>query len=292
MKNKILVTGADGNLGRQLIDIMRDMNYNYLGISRAHSRENLIKCDITNSKQISKIIMKFKPNIIIHLAGITGNIECEANPNKTIETNVMGTFYILEAIKNKKIKLIFASSREVYGDCNSKVNENDFLNPNNLNGITKMISENLIINYNLKYKIPFNILRFTNFYGENNEKRGISKMIKSSLIKKKITIFGGNQKIDLIHFDDAVNAIIKTIEHKKNGIYNIGFGKSIKLLSLIKILENKSKIKINFQLEKSRHVDTQKFSVNVLKAKKELGFEAKITPKIAIKRMVTKWKKN
>ncbi len=289
MAIKILVTGSNGLLGSLLIKKIENM-YDVKGTTNRNKKNSLIKCNITKKKEVFETIQKTNPNIIIHLAGITGNIECEVNPNKTIETNVMGTFYILEAIKNKKIKLIFASSREVYGDYNGKINENNVLNPNNLNGITKMISEKLITNYNSKYKIPFNILRFTNFYGENNEKRGISKMIKLSLMKKKITIFGGNQKIDLIHFDDAVNAIIKTIEHKKNGIYNIGFGKSIKLLSLIRILEDKSKMKINFQLEKSRDVDTLKFSVNVLKAKKELGFEAKISPKIAINRMVTKWK--
>ena len=49
MKNKILITGADGNLGKQIIDVMCKLNYNYLGISRTKSRHNIIKCDITNN---------------------------------------------------------------------------------------------------------------------------------------------------------------------------------------------------------------------------------------------------
>lgn len=291
MTLKILVTGANGVLGSLLIEKIKE-KYNVIETTNRNKKKSQIICDITEKKEVFKTIKKTAPDIIVHLAGITGNIECEKNPQKTLKTNVMGTFYILEAIKNKNIKLIFASSREVYGDLNYNADENHSLNPHNMNGITKMISENLIINYHLRYKIPFNILRFTNFYGENNEKRGISKMIKTSLTNKKIKIFGGNQKIDFIHFDDAVSAIIKTIERKKNGIYNIGSGKSIKLLSLIKILEKESKTKINFKIEKSRKTDTQKCSINVLKAKKELGFEAKITPKIAINRMVTKWLKN
>lgn len=291
MTLKILVTGSNGLLGSLLIKKIKNI-HDITETVNKNRNSSQIKCDITVKEEVLKTIQNVNPDIIIHLAGITGNVECEYNPNKTIETNVMGTFHILEAIKNKKTKLIFASSREVYGDSNYKVNEKHILKPNNLNGITKMISENLIIKYNSEYKIPFIILRFTNFYGENNEKRGISKMIKLSLMKKKITVFGGEQNIDLIHYDDAVNAVIKSIKHKKNGIYNIGFGKSIKLLSLIKILEQKSKTKINFKLEKSRDIDTQKFSINVSKAKKELGFEAKITPKIAINRMVTKWQKN
>ena len=204
----------------------------------------------------------------------------------------MGTYYILESIKNKKIKLIFASSREVYGNTKSKVNENSSLQPINMNGITKMFSEELIKQLSLKNKIQYNILRFTNFYGEHNERRGISKMIKNALEGKKISIFGGNQNIDLLHFEDAIDAIIKTIEYQKNGTFNIGCGRSLRLLAIIKIIEEISKNQIDYNLKKSRYVEAQKFSMDTSKAKRELGFEAKITPKIGIKRMITKWMKN
>ncbi len=291
MTYKILIIGSNGLLGSLLFKKIKNGN-NVIGTTNRNKKKIQIKCNITKKEEVFRTIQKIKPDIIIHLAGITGNLECEKNPHKTLETNVMGTYYILEAIKNKKIRLIFASSREVYGNSNYKVNENSLRYSSNMNGITKMISENLILDYHLKYKTSFNILRFTNFYGENNEKRGISKMIKDSLMNKKIIIYGGNQYIDLIHYDDAVNAIVKTIEHEKNGIFNIGLGKSVKLLSLIKILENASKSKINFKIKKSRNVDTQKFSMDVSKSKKELGFKAKITPEIGIKRMVTKWERN
>ncbi len=291
MTYKILITGSGGNLGSLLLKKLKNTHIVF-GTVKLNKKTHQIKCDITNKDDVFKVVRKIKPDIIIHLAGITGNIECEKNPHKTLDTNVMGTYNILEAIKDKKIRLIFASSREVYGNSKHKVSEKSPLLPINLNGITKMFSENLIINFNLKYLIPFNILRFTNFYGEHNEQRGISKMIKNSLIGKKITIFGGSQNIDLIHFDDAVDAIIKTIEYEKNGIFNIGFGTSICLLSVIKILEKISKTKIDFNLEKSRDIETQNFTMDVSKAKEKLGFKAKITPKIGIRRMVTKWQKN
>ena len=291
MTCKILITGSDGLLGSLLLKKLKD-RYNVIGTTKFNEKKSQIKCDITKKADVLRVIQKIKPNILVHLAGITGNLECEENPHRTLETNVMGTYYILEAIKDKKIRLIFASSREVYGDSKHKVDENSLLQPINMNGITKMVSENLIINFYLSYKIAFNILRFTNFYGEHNEKRGISKMIKNSLMGKKISIFGGNQSLDLLHFDDAIDAIIKTIEYKKNGIFNIGFGKSIRLFSLIKLLEETSKTKVDFNLEKLRNIEVQKFSIDVSKAKQELDFEAKITPKIGIRRMVTKWQRN
>ena len=291
MTKKILIIGSSGLLGSLLLKKL-NKKYRVIGTTKLNESESQIKCDITKKEEVSQIIQKIKPNIIIHLAGITGNLECEENPHRTLETNVMGTYYILEAIKDKKIRLIFASSREVYGNSKQKVDEKSLLQPINMNGITKMFSENLIKDFHLKYKIEFNILRFTNFYGEHNEKRGISKMFKDSLRENKITIFGGNQSLDLIHFDDAVDAIIKTIEYNKNGVFNIGFGKSFKLLSLIKILEKISKNKVDFIVKKSRNLEVHEFSIDVSKARQELQFEAKITPKIGIKRMVTKWKRN
>jgi len=291
MNKKILVFGAGGLLGTLLVKKL-EKKYSVIGTTKSARGEIKNKCDITRKEEILQIVQKVNPDIIIHLAGITGNVECEQNPHKTIKTNIMGTYYILDVIKNKKIKLIFASSREVYGFSKKEVNENSPLQPINLNGISKMFSENLIMDFHLQHKIAYNILRFTNFYGEHNEKRGISKMFKNSLLGKKIIIYGGNQSLDLIHFDDAVNAIMKSIESKKDGVFNIGFGKSVKLLSLIKILEKISKTKIKFEIEKSRNIEVQKFTIDVSKAKKELCFEAKISPKMGIKKMVEKWKKN
>lgn len=289
MKEKIMITGADGMLGSQLFKKL-ESEYNIIGITKNKS-DLKIKCDITNKTEVSTIIKKIKPNIIVHLAGITGNIECEKNPRKTIHTNVMGTYFILEAIKNTKIKIIFASSREVYGNVTNKVDEHAMLQPINLNGITKMFSENLIKEYCEKYNIDFTILRFTNFYGEENEKRGISKMMKDGLSDKKITIFGGKQSVDLIHIDDAIKAIINTIKLRKNGIFNIGYGKSITILTLIKLLDKYSNNHIKYKIKKPRNVETQKFSMNISKATKELKFEAKITPKMGIKRMILKWQR-
>ncbi len=291
MTKKILIIGSSGILGNVLVKKLNE-KYKVIGTTKRNRKKSKIKCDITKHEEVTRVIQKIKPNIIIHLAGITGNIECEKNPKKTLETNVMGTYHILESIKDKKIKIIFASSREVYGNSKQKVDETSSLMPINLNGFTKMISENLIKEFNLKYKIPYNILRFTNFYGENNDKRGISKMFKEALSGKKITVFGGEQNIDLIHYDDAVSAIVKTIDNNKNGVYNIGLGKSFKLLSILKILEKTSKMKFQYIKKKPRGVEVQKFSINVTKAKRELQFEAKITPKIGIKKMVDKWKEN
>ncbi|WP_182129629.1 NAD(P)-dependent oxidoreductase [Nitrosopumilus sp. b3] len=277
-KNRILIIGAGGALGRTLMDLLNNRGECYLPLVKHSHKDikNSIKCDIRDFNSVNKIIYKFKPTHVIHLAGITGNYECEENSKEAFQTNVFGTFNVLKSCLEIKPKIIFSSSREVYGNSRSKVNEKSKLNPINVNGITKMMSEDLILNYNKLYKIPYCIIRFTNFYGENFSKRGISKMIKIALQNKKITVFGGKQEIDLIHFNDAAKGLLNVIDSKKAGIYNIGSGESKTILELIHEIEKFSKKKIKFNRKKNRTFEVRNFKMDISKAKKDLGFKPSI----------------
>ena len=277
-KNKILITGAGGSLGQTLLELLNDKDECYIPLVKNNKRniKNSIQCDIRNYDSINKIISEVKPTHIIHLAGITGNIECEKNPDDAFQTNVYGTFNVLKSCLKIKPKIIFSSSREVYGNSKIKFNEKSLLNPININGITKMMGENLILNYNQLHKIPYSIIRFTNFYGENFSKRGITKMIKIALDNKKITVFGGDQQIDLIHFNDAAKGLLKSLDTKKSGIYNIGSGKSRTILQLIEDIEKFSKIKIKFNKKQNRYFEVKKFRIDISKAKKDLDFQPSI----------------
>jgi len=290
-KHKILVTGAEGGLGRTIIQQLKDERLEFIPLVKKRTKniEKAIKCDVTNFNLLNKIIKEYKPTVIIHLAGITGNLECEQNHEKTFSVNVLGTYNILKCCTKIKPKVIFASSREVYGNTNHKISENNKLKPINVNGLTKMISEKLILNFYQTHKISYTILRFTNFYGENYSKRGISKMIKAAIKKQPITIFGGKQQIDLIHHEDAASAIIQSIKTKKSGIYNIGNGKSYSILQLIKEIEKNCKIKIKFKQKPQREFEAKKFQIDISKAKREIKFKPTLDLKYVLKRMNHRW---
>ena len=108
MNKKILVFGAGGLLGTLLVKKL-EKKYSVIGTTKSARGEIKNKCDITRKEEILQIVQKVNPDIIIHLAGITGNVECEQNPHKTIKTNIMGTYYILDVIKNimRKTMLYF-----------------------------------------------------------------------------------------------------------------------------------------------------------------------------------------
>jgi len=295
-KPKILITGSTGALGKILIPKIQEKKYECLGIARNASRNesnfNTVKCDVTEIDDIKSIIAEFQPSFIIHLAGLTGNIECEKNPKDAFVSNVLSTCNILKASIKIKPKIVFASSREVYGNTEKKAKEKDQLKPININGITKMLSENLILNYHVQYRMPYEVLRFTNFYGENCEKRGISAMIRNAMQGKLISIFGGKQNLDLLYFDDAASAIIKAINYDKSDIFNIGSGDSTTLLSLVKKIEEIRKKKIPFEIKPYRDFEVKKFAVDMTKSRNILKFRAVHHLDWVLKRMFDKWSTN
>ena len=123
-RKKIIVTGGSGDLGQSLISKLVSNGFDCVSISRKSNRNKLvknIKCDITNFRKLNLIINKFKPDIIIHLAGLTGNIACETNPKKAFLTNVFGTLNILKSSIKLKPKIIFISTGEIYGKTKNKV---------------------------------------------------------------------------------------------------------------------------------------------------------------------------
>jgi len=294
-KRKILITGAEGALGKLLLKKLIADSNDCLGLIRRKAKDsmkNKIKCDVTNYNKIKSIIFKFKPNIIIHLAGLTGNLECEKEPKKAFATNVLGTLNILKSSTKLKPKIIFSSSREVYGNTRYRAKENSLLRPININGTTKMLAEYLIIYYNQQFKIPYVILRFTNFFSENFDKRGISAMLRRAIKGEKITIFGGHQNIDLLHYDEAVSAVMKAIKKKKSEIFNIGSGKSFELLSIIGLLEKAYGKKIRYEIKPYRNFEVRNFQMDTSKAKNELNFKSSLTVNDVLQKMVSKWSPN
>ena len=291
-RTRIIVTGGSGDLGQSLIPKLVSNGYHCISISKKSNRNKLvknIKCDITNYRKLNMLINKFKPDIIIHLAGLTGNIACESNPKKAFLTNVFGTLNILKSSIKLKPKIIFVSTGEIYGKTKNKVNENTVPKPVNIYGITKMLSENLILNYSTDYRTPAVILRFSYCYDENFTNRGFSLMFKKAISGKKIQIFGGDQILDLLHFDDAVHAILKSITYNKTEIFNIGSGKSQSLISIINKLKKIMNNDVNYTLLPYRGFEVRTCKLNINKAKKNLKFKPSTKLDDVLYKMVSKW---
>ena len=279
---KILLTGGLGYIGTSLIN--RLSKHELIVCSKSKKRDlqnynNVIFefVDIT-SDDFLQIVKKHKPDLVIHLASITGLKNCENNPIKAFQTNVHGTFNVIKACELNKNKLIFFSSREVYGktlDVESK--ENDPLLPTNVYGITKMLGELLVKNSGKNNNLNYIILRLTNVYGPGGNEKGPNKIIKNAVEDKKIEIFGGKQSINFIYIDDVVNLISTIIDknHISKEIFNLGSKNNLTVNEFSKLVEQCLDFNIIIKHKPKLNVENSIFKPDLKKSEKLLGFTSK-----------------
>ena len=266
LKKKIAITGSLGLIGKELIETLKNDNYEIIALDLKgqirrykkyiNSNKNIkfITCDINSSKLLN--ITK-NCHVIIHLAAMLGVKNTETNKSKCWKINSIGTQNILKACKKNKInRLIFSSSSEVYGEqIHKKINENHPLLGKNVYAKSKIYSENLIKSYkNKNKKFKYCNLRLFNTYGAGQvAKFFISKSCYNSKKNKKIILNGdGNQLRGYCYASDTAHYIylcLKNFKKIQNLTLNVGNSKEVySLKSIVKIIEriNKKKIKYVF----------------------------------------------
>jgi UDP-glucose 4-epimerase len=279
---KILLTGGLGYIGTSLIN---KLTKHQLIICSKNKKNNLQSFNHVTfefvdikSDNFLEIAKKHKPDLLIHLASITGLKNCEDNPSEAFETNVYGTFNVVKACELNKIKLIFFSSREVYGktlDTESK--EKDPLLPTNVYGITKMLSESIIKNSGKNNNLDYIILRLTNVYGPRGNEKGPNKIIKNAVKNKKIEIYGGKQIINFIYIDDVVDLISVLIDknHISQEVFNVGSKNSLSVNDFSKLVEQSLDFDITIKHIPKQNVENSIFRPDVNKIEEALQFTTK-----------------
>jgi nucleoside-diphosphate-sugar epimerase len=298
---KVLLTGGLGFIGRRFIENFQ--NFHDLVI---FTTENSIKK--FNSTEISKvtvetgsiednsfqkIMLKHKPEVVIHLAAKSGLKNCEENPDSAFNCNVFGTYNVIKTCAEINSKLIFISSREVYGETiNESTKEDDPLLPNNIYGITKMLAERLIINISQKYNVNYIILRLTNLFGPGVYERGVNRIIKMAVKDKKIQIYGGEQAINIVYVDDVVELINLILCEKCswNEIFNVGSNNTLKIK---KFVDEVKKLVDDVDIEylPARNIENFIFNPNLEKIQREMKFTTKTSLIDGIQKTI-KWIKS
>jgi UDP-glucuronate 4-epimerase len=217
---------------------------------------------IQDPNLLDKICSRHNPKIIIHLAAQAGVRYSIENPLSYVESNLIGTFHILEmAKKYKPNHLLMASTSSVYGSNKEMpMNENHKCDtPMSFYAATKKSNEAMAHSYSHLYNIPTTIFRFFTVYGPwGRPDMALFKFTKNILLDKPIDVYNkGNMMRDFTYIDDLVKAIylltnkIPQVRNKrKEGfkndsisdvapfrIVNIGNSQPIKLLNYINELE-------------------------------------------------------
>jgi len=258
---KIVVTGSVGFIGFHLSKkLLQDKKSTIIGIDSIGSYYStqikkkrlallnknknfkFIKANLNKKKKIEKIFEKFKPNIVLHIAGQPGVLYSFKNPNSYKINNINATKSICNVSKKFNVKkFIFASSSSVYGDQKKfPIKESYKKKPKNYYAKTKLKCEEIIKKTFLFSNTNFIIFRFFTIYGPfGRPDMFIHKLLDHIRKKKKISLHNKGQNFrDFTYIDDVVKIFMYTIKNNiKSNTVNICRSKPIKTLTLVSLIE-------------------------------------------------------
>jgi UDP-glucose 4-epimerase len=284
-KNNYLIVGGAGFIGSNLVEKLSQNKNNKCYIIDSFNKNSgalrhnipnrnnivILKSEISKIKNIKHLIEKSK--YIFCLQGLNGHSYSMHFPIEDAKENILSNLYILEACRkyNPNIKIFYTSTRQVYGRTRSKklINENNKVNPVDINGISKFSSEMYYTFYKKHYSLKIVILRITNVFGKNMRVKDsklnfIGYWIKESIVNNTIQVFGkGDQTRDYLYIDDLIKIFIKLMKKKfdDNYIFNIGGNEKLSLIQLSLIL---SKINKNLKIKKINNTSTSKIDIGSL----------------------------
>jgi dTDP-glucose 4,6-dehydratase len=303
MNKNIIVTGGLGFIGSNLIDLLISKKYSVINLDKVSYSSNFynlkehknntkykfIKCDL-NGKKILNILLRYKPICIFNLAAETHVDRSIDGPKNFINSNVLGTFNLLEAFKTfsskHNSKLVHISTDEVYGDIlKGRSDENYSYKPSSPYAASKAASDHLVYSYIRTYKIPAIISNCSNNYGpKQHPEKLIPKLIYNIINNKELPIYGkGKNSREWLHVKDHCMALFKVFEKGKIGeFYNIGSNKNLNNIqitkALIKIAKNfitiGHNVKIKYITDRPGH--DQRYALNSNKIKKKLKWKPQI----------------
>lgn len=144
---KVLVTGASGLLGRELMRRFRQEKWQNLGLAFSRTREDLLRVDLRDRAEVEKVLVDFRPTVVVHAAAERRPDEVERNPEAALALNVTATETLAELCSKHGIFLIYMSSDYVFDGRNPPYFPNSPTNPPNTYGQNKKDGETAVLKH-------------------------------------------------------------------------------------------------------------------------------------------------
>lgn len=237
--------------------------------------------DIRDIAQLERMIQKFVPDRILHLAAIARFSDADADPKLAYETNVVGTKNVVDMAKKYHLPLVYASTGSVYMPIKEAppITETFKAQGNSVYGCTKYAGETYV-----REHTPHIILRYAHLYGREKRMHGlIGGFVERIQRGLAPTLYGGKQSNDFTYIKDVATANLLALTvpwDKWNQTYNIGTGEELTAESAGEIVCRVAGWTGAIEKKEQRTVDPDRFVFDVKKAevmldfKAEYGFEA------------------
>jgi dTDP-glucose 4,6-dehydratase len=293
---RMLVTGGAGFIGscfvRLLISERPDVEVlNLDKLTYAGNLENLasvspnpryrfVRGDICDATLVDQVFVDFAPEIVVHFAAESHVDRSIFAPLPVLETNVRGTFTLLESSRAHGVeRFLHVSTDEVYGSLESPLEADEAfpLNPSSPYSAAKAGSDLLALSYVKTYKLPVIVTRASNNYGPYQfPEKLIPLMISNALDSRSLPIYGdGMQVRDWLFVEDHCRAILQLVEKGRDGeIYNIGGNRSLPNLEVVgKILAATGQSESLIQRVADRPGHDRRYALSSEKLVRETGWQ-------------------
>lgn len=284
----VLVTGGAGFIGSHLVDFLLANGVNLVTIvdNFRRPRQDWITSRMGNPRikwiEADILDLDFNPlldekTIIFHLAAISRVMDAAQEPEYTFAVNTLGTVRICESAKRANAqRLVFSSSREVYGDpIRLPVSEEIPIDPKNVYGASKASAE-FYLSTRTNHLPPVVILRLANVYGPGDSGRVIPLFLEKAKNGHPLTLYGGDQEIDFIWIDTVIEALVRSA-FSLNPIrepINVGSGSvtTVRTLAqrMIELTGNKSQLFV----QPARSIEVERFQADLERASFYFGLTA------------------
>ena len=253
---KLLVTGGAGFIGSAFVRMLnagtdwRIVNFDKLtyagnlenlsGIAE-DARYRFVRADICDEEAVRAVLEEERPDAIVHFAAESHVDRSILSPEPVIQTNLRGTFTLLEAARRGGIgRFVHVSTDEVYGSLEPPLEASeDFpLRPSSPYSASKAGSDLLALSYFTTYRMPVVITRASNNYGPFQfPEKLVPLMIANAFDSRPLPVYGDGLQIrDWLYVDDHCRGIRAVLEKGREGqAYNIGGNRSLPNIEVVRM---------------------------------------------------------
>ena len=292
-----LITGAGGMMGSHLYDALRDQDvlptfYNSTLDKRETITQEMEMLDVLHYERVKQVLGEVKPSVIYHLAAQSRPDVSFTDPARTLQINVIGTTYLLQACAELGLKPLFinASSSAVYGDIDwsTPPDENSSCHPLSPYGTSKLAQEHIVKNFNQMHDIPYVNVRIFNCTGPRKINDFVSDVCRR-VVNKEFPLKVGNLDglRSIVDVRDLVRGLV-LCENIKNETINLGSDVSHKIGDVLKLIAGNTPYETDESL--LRPTDEPIILGNINKAKDLLGWKQEITLEQTITDTLDYWR--
>lgn len=292
---RVLVTGGAGFIGSHLVDALVDRGDDVVVLDnfkrgrRDHLARHvdagaitLVTGDIRDEQPLASSIEGVE--LVYHLAAQSNVMGAVQDMDYSFTTNVLGTYNVLKAAATSGVRrLVFSSSREVYGDPDDiPVREDAPLAAKNPYGASKLAGEAYCRVWQAATGIDCMVLRFANVYGPRDRDRVIPIWLRRAGEGGDLEVYGGRQVLDFIWVGHVVDALLAAATCRNDGAVNVGSGEGVPILDLGKRILELTHGASQLRILPARSVEVVRFVAHTGRMRSVLGIEPPSDPLAAL----------